>query len=523
MRRSSKTSAPLASAAPPERKACPPLPIIVLDDVFTHLRRQRMAAVARVALVCRAWAAAARKALYAALIVTEGEFGSEVDKRLHLHESGAAAVGRDWVYRTCWTVPRLDGSRGAKVKLLVYLRWLQLDLWQSDEAKALEVLEIFARAGTRPTYLRVTLPCLTRELVAAMTPMLGRVTRLEFYAREGYDMETLEEFANLFAGRLEECDVNLSLIRTFHMSNLLTIKRMFIHSMYEKEDESAVLDFFATKPPLAEVSLFECRDTEPILEALQAGCSRSLTRLELDIYWSKASGFLPIVSELPNLKNLSVVNWPYDGESDQITAPTVWPSLRGDHGALVSSVDFGTNFRPEHAGEGSLLEQITAVLAPHCLASGSLRAGLPFCDIRDTGFGADHAILDPMARSPEAYLVVLITPPRGGGMLRLSDQLGELVVDWSQVSRETASSSKATAGTSILQWAAFKPDCQATVSPITAGRMITLVYPLFAPPVRSATLANLSIQPHDFVGVTVQPDEDMGAAVRDEGKSEIEG
>ncbi|KAJ1566707.1 hypothetical protein HK405_008754 [Cladochytrium tenue] len=134
---------------------------------------------------------------------------------------------------------------------------------------------------------------------------------------------------------------------------------------------------------------------------------------------------------------------------------------RGDHGALVSSVDFGTNFRPEHAAEGSLLEQITAVLAPHCLASGSLRAGLPFCDIRDTGFGADHVILDPTASSSEAYLVVLITPPRGRGVLRLSDELGELVVDWSQISRETASSSKATAGTRILQWAAFKSNCQA--------------------------------------------------------------
>ncbi|KAJ1568690.1 hypothetical protein HK405_015045, partial [Cladochytrium tenue] len=325
MRRSSKMSAPLASTAPPERRACPPLPIIVLDDVFTHLRRQRMAAVARVARVCRAWAAAARKALYAALIVTEGEFGSGADKRLHLHESGAAAVGRDWVHRTCWTVPRLDGSQGAKVKLLVYVRWLQLDLCQSDEAKALKVLETFARAGTRPTYLRVTLPCLTRELVAAIAPMLGRVTCLIFYASKGYDMEILEEFANLFAGRLEECNVSLSLIRTFHMSNRSTIKRMRIHNVYEKEDESAVLDFLASKPPLAEVDLLRCRDLVPIIEALQAGCSRSLTRLELDIYGLKASWFLPIVSELPNLKNLSVGNRPYDGESDQITAPTVWP------------------------------------------------------------------------------------------------------------------------------------------------------------------------------------------------------
>ncbi|KAJ1560441.1 hypothetical protein HK405_007091, partial [Cladochytrium tenue] len=130
-------------------------------------------------------------------------------------------------------------------------------------------------------------------------------------------------------------------------------------------------------------------------------------------------------------------------------------SRRGDHNALISSADFGTNFRPEHAAEGSLLAQITAVLAPDCLASGGLRAGLPVCDIRDTGSGADHAILDPTARNPDAYLVVLITPPRGGGVLRLSDKLRELVVDWSQVRRETTSSSEARAGTSILQWVAF--------------------------------------------------------------------
>ncbi|KAJ1549629.1 hypothetical protein HK405_001055, partial [Cladochytrium tenue] len=282
-----------------------------------------MAAVARVARVCRAWAAAARKALYAALIVTEGEFGSGADKRLHLHESGAAAVGRDWIYRICWIVPRVDGGRGAKVELLVYVRWLQLDLRKSDEAKVLKVLETFARAGTQPTSLHVSVRGLTRELVAAMAPMLGRVSRLKFDTYNDFDMEILEEFANLFAGRLEECNVRLRepYIRTFFMGNRSTIKRMEIHRVFEDE-VPAVLDFLASKPPLAEVNLLECRDPVPILEALQAGCSRSLTRLELGICSLAASVFLPIISELPNLKNLSVDNWPYDEESDQITAPT---------------------------------------------------------------------------------------------------------------------------------------------------------------------------------------------------------
>ncbi|KAJ1551896.1 hypothetical protein HK405_013495, partial [Cladochytrium tenue] len=185
----------------------PPLPDTALAAVLQRVSR---ADALRAAHVARAWAAAARPSLFAALIVTagtncQGAVHRDVlvvdgprlhrlwDLAEHLHGGGGSGEGGNGD-----AIPAITVPAGFAASPLAHVRHLMVT--GLGATYLVRTLRALARAGARLVQLDFD-EDVTAEVVMALAPLTPRVTRLMLRS-DDVDATQAGLFAALFAGRL---------------------------------------------------------------------------------------------------------------------------------------------------------------------------------------------------------------------------------------------------------------------------------------------------------------------------------
>ncbi|KAJ1569291.1 hypothetical protein HK405_007134 [Cladochytrium tenue] len=305
------------------------LPAPAVTSVFEHLSGRDAACAA---LVSRAWAAAARRVLYASLKV-RGEAGPFF---LPTSSSPYALVGYRVIEHLGGPLP-LVGGRDEELRPNVLACVRNLDIDFSDvHAGDFNFLRSLACSGARPRQLALTRPVPCSELVAALAPLAVHVSRLCYTSRHQYDYEP--GLVGLFAGRLTALSLqagSAATARTLLEGNSSTLRKLSV-SNWSAEAIPVLIEYLNARPQLCDFSLQfrpgpksnPAGERPAILEAIRSGCSTTLTRLELWLPELKAELILPVIPRLPNLRVLEIASHHENAEADPTPAPpTVWPPV----------------------------------------------------------------------------------------------------------------------------------------------------------------------------------------------------
>ncbi|KAJ1562925.1 hypothetical protein HK405_005884 [Cladochytrium tenue] len=291
----------------PDRGRIPRLPQIALDNVFARLW---LAEASRVALVCRAWAAAARPAIFASVRL---QLGLPVASE----EYGALPLGSTQVAR----LARLSAAPSP----LAFVRCLHLQSVEADAA--VRFVEALAHACAKLSQLRLDFVELTADLVLALAPIAASITHLRLEIRDPAP-PLAENFAELFDGQLAV--LGLGAWSPITSRALLTRNRASLRiltvGVSDTMSGEVLPSFLSSGSSLHKLVLASVgsRFGPTLAEYIAAECGDTLVSLRLRLHPGFPTDI--VFGGLPKLKELAL-DCRDDDSNVPIPLPTVWPPL----------------------------------------------------------------------------------------------------------------------------------------------------------------------------------------------------
>ncbi|KAJ1542627.1 hypothetical protein HK405_009848, partial [Cladochytrium tenue] len=193
-----------------------------------------------------------------------------------------------------------------------------------EAADAVGFAEMLVRADARLGQLCLEDTAMTAELVAGLTPLVSRVTRLEWVHADRFAEES-EGFPALFRGRLAHLTLgtwSTARIRSIIMGNKCNLRTLKVY-VNRPQTVGILLDYFDAQPPLSELHLMGNLADHGTELALAA--PETIEALGLELGPGVLVGLF--LSRLRNLKTLWLNT--VDDDSDALSSPpSSFPVLR---------------------------------------------------------------------------------------------------------------------------------------------------------------------------------------------------